>query len=58
MPSGNNLHAVYDLEDFSLRTILTLFEKQHSDKIHLGTFNPERNIIITGNNTYTLQNQP
>ena len=58
MPSGNYVHAVYDLEDFSLQTILTLFEKQHSDKIHIGTFNPERNIIITGNNTYTLQNQP
>lgn len=52
------VYVVYDLEDYSLHNILRLFEKQPSKKIHLGTFNPQRNIIVTGNSTYTLLNQP
>lgn len=47
-------HVVYDTADFPFGLQLEVFSKQKSKKVHIGTFNPVRNILITGSNTFTL----
>lgn len=45
-------HIVYDLADFRVETILRLFESRVSPKLHIGTFNPRRCVLITTGQTY------
>ena len=47
-------HVVYDTADFPFALQLQLFSEQKSKNVHIGTFNPERGILITGSNTFTL----
>lgn len=46
------LHIVYDLNDFSISKILHFFEYQKNRSKHIGTFNSNRGILITGSKTF------
>lgn len=54
--TASYLHIVYDLQNFSTEAILGYFEKPTDGKrkVHIGTFNPTRGILLTGSQVYTL----
>lgn len=45
-------HIVYDLEDFRIDKVLSLFEGHVLPKVHIGTFSPHRCVLITTGHTY------
>lgn len=49
-------HIIYDTNNYSLKNILHIFESQKSRKSHIGTFYPERGILITGSKVYIKEN--
>ena len=51
---GKYQHVVYDMHDFAFDTMLRQFSRKRNKQTHIGTFNPNTGILITGSQTYTL----
>lgn len=45
--SRNHVYIVYDIEAYSFKAILDIFERASTDKVMIGTYNPKTKSIIT-----------
>lgn len=49
----DTLHVIYDLKDYSVERFLSIFHAQNKSNLHIGTYDPETGVLITGSHTYT-----